>query len=139
MEIRAYTKHSLKYAMDCIATTSTVKLCYTAMGRLGGRYTALEVPPPVKGLRKSIQSDRVLGMTILGKEVALGEDYDCPADPECYAFGLKWYQSVQKLIEENKLRPHPAVVKQGGLEGILRGLEDLKTGKNQGVRYTYLI
>lgn len=138
-DIKAYTKNSLKYVLDCIATTSSVKLCYSAMGRLGGQYTALEMPPPVAGLRKSIKLDRILGMTLLGKEIALSEGYHRPADPECYAFGLKWYVLVQNLINEGKLRPHPSKTMTGGFEGILSGLDALKGERVWGSKLSYFL
>ncbi|CZR58351.1 related to toxD gene [Phialocephala subalpina] len=138
-DIRAYTKNSLKYVLDCIATSSTIKLCYAAIGRLGGKYTALEMPPLAAGLRQNIKLDRILGMMVLGKEIELSEGYHRPADPECHAFGLKWYKLVQELIDEGKLRPHPYKVMDGGFEGILEGLDLLREGKNQGTKLVYFL
>ncbi|KAF2268641.1 putative zinc-binding dehydrogenase family oxidoreductase [Lojkania enalia] len=138
-DIRSYTRNSLKYVLDCIATTSAAKLCYAAMGRLGGKYTALEMPPPVAGVRKSITSDVIMGMSLLGKEVALSEGYHRPADPECHAFGVKWYSLVQRLINEGKLKPHPAKVMTGGFRGILEGIEILRDGKNAGTKLVYFL
>lgn len=139
VDIRAYTKNSLKFVLDCIATTSTIKLCYAAIGRLGGQYTALEMPPPVAGLRKNVKLDRILGMMLLGKEIELSEGYHRPADQECHAFGLEWYRLVQGLLDEGKLRPHPLKVMDGGLEGIFSGLDMLREGKNQGTKFVYFI
>lgn len=138
-EIKAYTKNSLKYVIDCIATTSTIKLCYAAIGRLGGHYTALEMPPPVGGHRGSIKSDTVLGMSVLGKEIALSEGYHRPADPDCYVFGMKWYPLIQGLVNEGKLRPHPSKVMTGGFEGILDGLEIIKNNRIWGQKLVYFL
>lgn len=40
-DIGAQTKNSLCYALDCISTSQSMDLCYAALGRAGGRYTAL--------------------------------------------------------------------------------------------------
>jgi NADPH:quinone reductase-like Zn-dependent oxidoreductase len=36
-DIRSYTGNALDYALDCITTESSVKICYQALGRCGGK------------------------------------------------------------------------------------------------------
>lgn len=36
-DIRAFTNDSLDYALDCITVDSSLKICYQALGRLGGK------------------------------------------------------------------------------------------------------
>ena len=36
-DIRAYCNNALDYALDCITEESTLKICYQAIGRLGGK------------------------------------------------------------------------------------------------------
>lgn len=36
-DIRAFTKNALDYALDCITEESTMKICYQALGRCGGK------------------------------------------------------------------------------------------------------
>lgn len=36
-DIREYTGNALDYALDCITTESSVKICYRALGRCGGK------------------------------------------------------------------------------------------------------
>ncbi len=36
-DIRAFTKDALDYALDCITEESTMKICYQALGRCGGK------------------------------------------------------------------------------------------------------
>ena len=38
-DIRAFTNNSLEYALDCITEESTMKICYQALGRCGGKCT----------------------------------------------------------------------------------------------------
>lgn len=76
-----------------------------------------------------------MGPTILGAGVDAGEgssDYAKGADPELRRWGIDFYQSIQKLIQKQKLRPHPVRVLEGGFEAILHGLELLKRGEVSG-------
>jgi NADPH:quinone reductase-like Zn-dependent oxidoreductase len=36
-DIRSYTGNALDYALDCITSESSVKICYRALGRCGGK------------------------------------------------------------------------------------------------------
>jgi NADPH:quinone reductase-like Zn-dependent oxidoreductase len=38
-DIRALTKNALEYALDCITEENTMKICYQALGRCGGKCT----------------------------------------------------------------------------------------------------
>lgn len=38
-DIRAFTNNALDYALDCITKESSMKICYQALGRCGGRCT----------------------------------------------------------------------------------------------------
>ncbi|KAL1966327.1 hypothetical protein VTN77DRAFT_4680 [Rasamsonia byssochlamydoides] len=127
-EIRKYTRNSLKYALDAITTPATMLLCCSALGRTGGKYTALELPPQIPGLRQSIKIDWVMGVTVFGKEIALGEGYYQSPNMEHYQFGLQWVKTIQGLIDKNALRSHPVRVCPGRFEGILQGLGLLKDG-----------
>lgn len=104
-------------------------ICNGCMGRAGGRYTALELfhgeVPEVKRIKK----DLVMGPTILGAGIDPGEensDYQKSADPELRQWGISFYQNVQRLIDEKKLRAHPVYVLEGRFEAILQGLDMLE-------------
>jgi NADPH:quinone reductase-like Zn-dependent oxidoreductase len=44
-DIRSYTGNALDYALDCITTESSVKICYRALGRCGGKCKSSAVNP----------------------------------------------------------------------------------------------
>ena len=48
-DIRSYTGNALDYALDCITTESSVKICYRALGRCGGKCksSAINLDYPV--------------------------------------------------------------------------------------------
>ena len=41
-DIKKYTKNGLGYAIDCITEESSMKICYAAIGRAGGRYIGMD-------------------------------------------------------------------------------------------------
>ena len=138
-DIRAHTKNSLRYVLDCITTPATLQLCYSVIGRLGGKYTALELPPQIPGLRKTVKSDWVMGVTVFGQEIRLSEGYYQPPNLEHHAFGLNWVKIVQDLIDKEELRSHPVKVMTGRFEGILKGLDLLSQQKVSGQKLVYFI
>lgn len=44
-DIRAFTHDALDYALDCITVDSSLKICYQALGRLGGKCKRRTGPP----------------------------------------------------------------------------------------------
>ena len=138
-EIRAYTKNSLKYALDCITTLSTMLLCYKAIGRLGGFYTALELPPQLPGLRKSVKQDWVMAQTLFGKEVALSDGYHHAPNEAHVKFGLEWAKIVQDMMNQGELKSHPVRILEGRFDGIMAGLDILREGKISGQKLVCFI
>ncbi|KFZ23608.1 hypothetical protein V502_01915 [Pseudogymnoascus sp. VKM F-4520 (FW-2644)] len=125
--IKAYTKNTLNYALDIITEVKTMKHCYGAIGRAGGKYTCLEKYPEHLHTRKTVTPDLVMGISILGKRIALDHGYGSDENLELREFGVEWYVTLQQLIGEGKLRPHPIKVLPGGFHGILDGLSLLKS------------
>ncbi|KAL9571859.1 hypothetical protein ACKAV7_004005 [Fusarium commune] len=70
-DIRKHTKNKIKYALDCISTTSSMQFCYQAM-------VALAVVKP----------DWIMGPQMLGKEIRWPEPHWRPANAEMGEFGV---------------------------------------------------
>jgi NADPH:quinone reductase-like Zn-dependent oxidoreductase len=100
-DIRRYTKNGLKYCLDTIGTAGTLTQCYAAIGRGGGRYTALErIDPDFAGqLRKTVRADWVMGLSMSGERIELPGGYLCEARPDRRAFGAQWFATMQKLLD----------------------------------------
>jgi NADPH:quinone reductase-like Zn-dependent oxidoreductase len=137
--IKAYTKNTLRYVLDIITEVKSMKHCYAAIGRAGGRYTCLEKYHEQLHTRKTVKPELVMGITILGKRIALDHGYGSEANPELREFGVGWYQIVQQLIDQGKIRPHPIRVYPGRWEGILEGLELLRNRKISAQKLVVLI
>ncbi|KAL8974899.1 MAG: hypothetical protein Q9197_000868 [Variospora fuerteventurae] len=133
--IKEWTRNSLKFAIDPFAELKTRAVCDESMGRVGGRYTALELSQGQTPPSKKIKRDLVMGPTILGAGVDAGDagsKYAKGADPELFRWGIEFYQSIQRLIQQRKLRSHPVRVLNGRFEAILNGLQLLKRGEVSG-------
>ena len=75
---------------------------------------------------------------------APGEAYEIaglkfPARPQDYEFSKKWMPFAGELIDQQKVKPHRIELREGGFEGILSGLDDLKSGKVSGKKLVYRV
>ena len=61
-----------------------------------------------------------------------------PAKPEDFEFAKKQWSLTEKLLAEGKLKLMPTV-RQGGLEGVFEGLDDLRHGKVSAHKLVYKI
>ncbi|KAI3317856.1 putative zinc-binding dehydrogenase family oxidoreductase [Xylariaceae sp. AK1471] len=139
-DIRSYTNDKLKYAMDIIAEAKTLKLCYAAIGRAGGRYVGFElIPDELASLRKTVRASWVLGIRMTGAEIALGKGYGHAADAELYDWGCDLSRRVGEWVREGKIKAHPQVVHQDGLDGIVGGIERLRRREVSGVKLVYVV
>jgi NADPH:quinone reductase-like Zn-dependent oxidoreductase len=139
--IRAYTKNSLRYVMDIIASAKSLRQCYASIGRAGGRYVGFElVPDELAEIRKAVQASWVLGIRMFGTEIALDGGYGSPADPELRVWGCELFKRLEKLIWEGKIRPHPVELDdKSGFDGIVRGVEKLKRGEVSGKKLVFML
>lgn len=116
-----------------------MKLCYAAIGRAGGRYTCLEAYAEHLHTRKTVTPDLVMGISILGRRIALEQGYGSEADPEKRKFGVEWYQTLQKLLDDGRIRSHPVRVYPGGFQGMLEGLKMLKNRQVSGQKLVVFV
>jgi hypothetical protein len=73
-----------------------------------------------------------MGMAILGGRIALDYGYESEADPEKRIFGIGWYEEMQELLDSGRLKTHPVKSFPGGYQGIIKGLQLLKTKQVSG-------
>ena len=139
-DIKKHTKNNIRYALDCISTTQSMQFCYQAIGRAGGKYTALEpYSEAVARTRKMVKPDWIMGPQMLGKEIRWPEPHWRPANAEMGEFGVYWTAVLNKLLENNLIRPHAIVVREGGLEKVLDGIEDIRAKKISGKKLVFTL
>lgn len=126
-QIRTHTKNGLRYALDCITTIQSMSICYAALGRVGGRYTALDpYPETVAATRKVVKAEWVIGPAMLGLDIAWPAPHGRKADADMFEFGQHWKVTVQELLDQSLIRTHPLIVRSGGLENVIESMQAIK-------------
>ncbi|KAF9886980.1 hypothetical protein FE257_010721 [Aspergillus nanangensis] len=138
-QIKAYTRNSLRYILDPFTDAKSIPLCTAAMGRAGGRYACLEMYPDYLLEKKTLKVGFVMGPALLGHRLELDYGYQRDADPEMRRFGVRWYRSIQWLLDQDRLKPHPLRVLAGRFEAILRGIDMLKRKSVSGEKLIVVI
>jgi hypothetical protein len=110
-----------------------MEFCYQCLGRTGGKYTALEPYAEFLHTRpRTVVPDWVLGYTVLGQAVSWPEPFTREADEELREFGVDWFRTVQRLLDEGTIKPHPIKIVNGGFEGVADRLELLRQKQVSG-------
>ncbi|KAL1880366.1 putative secondary metabolism biosynthetic enzyme [Paecilomyces lecythidis] len=138
-DIRAYTRNALSFAVDCITQPSTMKLCYDAIGRAGGRYVALDPFPESENTRRVVKPDWILATSVTGQGCSWPTPYGRDGDPKIRAWAEGFFAEVQQLIEAGQIRSHPVRVSPGGLSGIFDGIEAIRRKEVRGFKLVYPI
>ncbi|KAF9630187.1 Alcohol dehydrogenase superfamily zinc-containing [Lasiodiplodia theobromae] len=140
-DIRKHTANRLYYAFDCISEGNSAQICADALST----DTAARKPSYAALLYTELPREDVVAKVTMAYTV-FGEGFwkpfgpgDYPASTEDYEFGKKFWKLSEKLLEEGKLKVHPPDVRDGGLEGVLEGLRELKDGKVSGKKLVYKI
>ncbi|RDW61770.1 zinc-binding alcohol dehydrogenase family protein [Aspergillus mulundensis] len=127
-EIKRATNGRLRHVLDIITDMPSQLACFTAFGRLGGKYACLERPNPNLPRSRLIKVDMVVGLAATGKEIALRDGYERAANPELRKTAARLFRSVQGMLDKGEFVPHPAKVLEGRFEGVLEGLRVLREG-----------
>ncbi|KAL9045364.1 MAG: hypothetical protein Q9214_001577 [Letrouitia sp. 1 TL-2023] len=138
-EIQEYTKDSLKYAMDCITETESMKICYTAIGTKGGQYVALDPFPIRTHTRRSVKPNWIIAFTTLNKPINWARPFRREAKPKDRDFGEGWVRLVQTLLDNGAITPHPHEKRAGGLAGVIDGMDQVRKGVVLGSKLVYEI
>lgn len=132
-DIQNFTQGRLAYALDCISDSASMKLCYRAIGKDGGRYLALDPFPIRFHTRRSIRPDWMIAFTILNKPVQWQRPFQRPSMPAHREFAKKWVREVQGMLDAGAIQPpRHEVVSGRGLEGIVGALQTVRKGLSNG-------
>ncbi|KAF7182336.1 hypothetical protein CNMCM7691_001816 [Aspergillus felis] len=138
-KIKAYSRNTLRYVLDPFTDAKSIALCCGAMGRAGGRYACLEMHPEYLLEKRTLKVGFVMGPALLGHRLELDYGYEREADLEMRQFGVRWYRSIQWLLDHGRLRPHPLRVLPGRFDAILQGIEMLKSKSVSGEKLVVVI
>lgn len=138
-DIRTYTNNDLEYVLDCITAESSMKICYAALGRAGGFYTALDPYPEHLATRKVVTPDWILATRIAGMPCSWPQPFTGEADGRYLEWSAPLYEDVQRILDEGKIRAHPVVVSEGGFEALLEGVGKLRRKEVSGQKLVYTL
>ncbi|KAJ3175785.1 hypothetical protein HDU87_005779 [Geranomyces variabilis] len=138
-QIRDYTNDKLAHVFDCISTDDSIAIAVAALGSAGGKIsTLLDVKLPASADATKITVQMTLAYTAMGQAFSkFGKDF--PAIPQDYKFASDFFALSQTLLEEGKLKVHPVDARQGGLKGVLDGLDLLRKNKVSGKKLVYSV
>ncbi|KAF8865528.1 putative zinc-binding oxidoreductase ToxD [Acephala macrosclerotiorum] len=135
-KINALMNNKLTLVFDTIATPSSAKICASAISTLPSPPLGKKIYVNLMGIdfpRQDVQNMFLLAYTISGEEFEIeGEKWD--AVPEDFELGKRFMSFSEKLLEEGVVKGHPVKMLEGGLGGILGGMEELKNGRVSGVK-----
>ena len=136
-QINKDTNDSLKYVWDTISLESSAKICAGAisLNGSGARYGSIL---PVKLPRDDVAVTSTFMYTIFGDAFSKGSN-EYPPSKEDFDFAKTIFEIAEKMLADGKLKTHPEEVRSGGLEGVLKGLQDLKADKVSGVKLVYRV
>lgn len=142
-EIKAQTNNSLTLAWDCSPTPESTRLSALAMSdSQPGVYGAL-LPvkdEALKSVNPNVSGGFTMGYTVFGEAFSRhGREY--PAKPEDREFGRAFWELSGDLLAKGKFKVARTSVNQGGegLEGVLKGLDELREGKVSGTKLVYTL
>jgi NADPH:quinone reductase-like Zn-dependent oxidoreductase len=133
-DIRAASKDSIAHVFDTISTESTVAISAEAIGTSGGKYSSLLSVD--KFPRDDVTKASTIAYSGLGETFHKGGK-EFPANKEHLEFQTKFWKLSGELLAQGKFKTHPVELREGGLDKILDGVDDLKQGKVSGVKLVY--
>ena len=142
-DIKQLTQNRLTYAWDC--TGDGAAICAQAMSDSEpGTYGTI-MPADEKALKAcnpQVQGqDFIRGYDTMGEFYYwLGQEPTAP-DPAEMEFYQSFLALTQPLLQNGSIKPLPAALNKtgSGLEGVLKGLEEMEAGKVSGEKWIYTI
>ena len=137
IKIREYTQNRLELVWDTISTAESARVCAEALASDGNgcRYASFLSN---KSPRGDVVSVGTMLYTIWGEYFKSG-DVKWPASREDVEWTKGFLAIAEKLIAEGKVKPHRSVVREGGLEGVIEGLEEMKNDAKIDGKLVYRI
>lgn len=130
-EIRDFAGGPPEYAWNCIGSSESIEICELAMGGKGREKIASIID--VEGQNWTLGYD-AFGETFVwrGGQVRHG-------DPEERAFATRFLGIANEMLAEGKIKPIRRTVNWGGsgLEGVIKGMDQVKTGLVSAEKLVY--
>lgn len=140
--VREEVGDELALAWDCVGSEESARMCVSAMSKgKGGKYRSLlrVDDSVVRGVNEKVDNGFTLAYFVFGEEFKKWGPF--PAKPEDYEFGKMFWEMTRGLLAEGKVKAARQDVNRGGkgLEGVLKGLQEMREGKVSGVKLVYTL
>lgn len=142
-DIRKWTQNKLRYAWDCVGHSEV--LCAEALSDSEPSWFGTIVAPVDKELllatNKLVDGPHwTLGYVALGEAFELGGQV-FPPNTEELEFAQMFYQLTGDLLKKGVIKPiSPQVNMTGpGLEGVMKGMDEMRLGKVSGTKLVYTL
>jgi hypothetical protein len=136
--LRSATQGKIQVAVDCISTAQSAAICATNMEISGGKYISFTAEGEIDDPRISVI--KLFGFTMMNREYLFeSKGIRAEINRNDVNFAIEFAQIAEQLLAVSAIKAGAAEVRPGGLNGIISGLEELKSGKIHRKRLVYLI
>lgn len=143
-QIRSHTNNKLTLVWDCSPTKESALLAALSLSDAEeGVYASLS-PVPDEIFKetnpKVTKTGYTLGYTVFGESFTRG-GLSWPAKPEDAVHAKSFWELSRDLLAQGKVKVVKTTVDRGGngLEGVIKGLNDLKEGRVSATKLVYTI
>jgi NADPH:quinone reductase-like Zn-dependent oxidoreductase len=132
--IRAQAKDSLSLCVDCFSEQTSHEFCSQILSK-GATYVCIG---PLQPNSSDIKFKFCMGVLYFNAPFELqGRVMESPV--EKFESAFRFAEVAERLLAEGQIKPHPKDVREGGLKGVLDGIQDLREKKVMGKKLVYLL
>ncbi|KAF1991919.1 zinc-binding oxidoreductase alcohol dehydrogenase [Aulographum hederae CBS 113979] len=140
-DIRAATGNALYYVFDTISEGSSIKISVEALSSdtssKKAKYSNLL---PVKIDRQDVEAGYTLAYTAIGEDFTMGPGGPAfQGNTKDLEFSGMFAELAIELLGAGKFAVHPPEIREGGLEAVLQGLDDLRHNRVSGKKLVYRV
>ncbi|KAI1105538.1 putative alcohol dehydrogenase [Jackrogersella minutella] len=141
-DIKALTGNKLKYAWDCTGTGGEI-VAQALTDQEESHYLSIIVVDKdlVHNINPKVNGPHWhLGYDVFGEPYAWAGG-NVPPKPDEFDHAVKFVEVARELMANGTIKPVRTIVNQGGsgLEGVLKGLEELKAGRISAGKFVYTL
>jgi NADPH:quinone reductase-like Zn-dependent oxidoreductase len=140
-DIRRDSDNAIYLAYDCISEDSSIPIVSEALSsdsttRKPIHHVLRQFLPIV---REDVQRTYSLTFTLTGEPFGYKSGSRFEGSQEDFEWAKKFSKTIGKLLEDKTLEPVKPVVGEGGLEGVLKGIDLYRQGKVSGQKISYRV
>jgi len=136
--LEALGDEKLQYAFDGVSENGTYEQITELISSDTHDARVILVLYPSGELPEYIRYIQTTVFSVYGEEAQFGTR-TLPAVPEDRAFGLEFYPTLEKWLEEGKIKPNKVTVVPGGLAGVTEGFRRMREKEVSGEKLVFRI